>query len=274
VTASKELDSANIIISTRSSISPEWQPWSLSQNYWFYERLLKYWKPSFLSPTTIVWRKNERPSPFLNVGCTILKNDNSSLVLQAKNPGFYEIEMLYHIEGSGRFIAMVRNNISFGADASGYVSINPKESGIKFPMYTDDTGSISLDVKIIGGKANIDIKSCVAHQMLINDIEILRLPVASDDGFYLTDNNWIRGIARRWAGFIIPNTQKNTDQYLVGRMVKFADGEIREIAGAAPNGLYLQIYLKGDPLPVKVGLPSSFVVVSNAEKNITLEGKN
>lgn len=274
VTATKALQSADIIISTRSSTSPEWQPWSLSQNYWFYEGLLRDWTPSFMSPTTIVWRKSEHSRLFKNVDCTVANNGSRSLSIASQKPGFYEIDMQYSASRSGRFITMIRNNISFGADAGGYISINPKATKVKFPAYIEGAGPVVLDVKVIGNDNYFfDIKSCAVKQIPTTDGEILRVHEAYDDSFFLTDNNWVHGIARHWAGFFVPNTQKFTDQYKTGRLVKFANGESREVIRTVPNGLYLQIYLRGDPLtPEQVGLPTKFVVMDMAGHN-SKEGK-
>ena len=82
-----------------------------------------------------------------------------------------------------------------------------------------------------------------------------------DDEFFLTDSQWVRGIARRWAGFFVPSTTKFVNEYKVGRLVILADGEIREIKRAEVLGGYLNIYLSGELLnPEKVGLPSKFFV--------------
>jgi len=103
--------------------------------------------------------------------------------------------------------------------------------------------------------------------------EVLRTPEEVDGSFYLTDTSWSHGIARRWAGFFVPNAQKFADEYKAGRLVKFANGETREIIRADPSGLYLNIYLNGYPLnPEKVGLPTKFVVMDKAGYNLK-EGK-
>ena len=97
---------------------------------------------------------------------------------------------------------------------------------------------------------------------------VLETPEVVDGSFFLTDNNWLHGIARKWAGFFVPNTQKFVYEYKVGRLVKFADGESREITRTEPSGLYFNIYLNGDLLdPEKVGLPTKFVVMDKAGRN-------
>lgn len=263
--AAKHLQGADIIISTRNVTSPVWQPWNLSQNYWFYEYLLKDWVPSALSPTTIVWRKGGYSHLLESADCNSHKNGSQSLVLQAKEPGFYEVDMQYSFSGSGRFLVMVQNNISFGASAGGYVSINPKSTRVKFPIYIEKGGDVILDVEIIGGvDFDFYIKSCSTKYMPLIDDEVLRVPLIFRDDFFLTDGNWLRGVARHWAGFVVPNTKRFADRYKVGRFIQFAGGEVREVTRTHPSGLYLNIYLNGDPLNAeKVGLPNKFVVVDN-----------
>ena len=272
-TATKDLQGADVIISTRYSTSPMWQPWLLSQNYWFYENLLRDWTPSTLSPTTIVWRKNEHSRQFKDVDCTV-GTMAQSLILRTQEPGFYEIDMRYSFYGSGRHLMMVANNISFGADANGYVSVDPKAARVKFPVYIDKAGDAILETKVIGNaNYNFDIKSCAARLIPAVSEEVLRVPGSFDDSFFLTDNNWIHGIARSWTGFFVPNTQKFADEYKVGRFVKFADGQSREIIRSDAGGVYLNIYLNGEPLdPEIVGLPTKFIVMDKAGRN-PKEGK-
>ena len=65
----------------------------------------------------------------------------------------------------------------------------------------------------------------------------IRKDILSDDRFFITDNNWIHGIARRWTGFFVLNTQKFIDEYKPGKIVQFVNGESREIIQADPSGL-------------------------------------
>lgn len=276
--AAKGLQRADIIISTRSSISPEWQPWNLSQNYWFYENLLSDWVAYRVSPTTIVWKKHKREQLrlFKAVDCTVVSiNGLPSLILTVADTGFYEIDMQYKFFGNGRFLTMIRNNISFGGDANGYVSIDPKATSVKFPVYFEKAGAVTLDTKIVGNiDFNFDIKSCAAKHIPIMGNDILRIPGTFDDSFFLTDSNWLHGIARRWAGFFVPNTTNFAEKYKKGRFVKFIDGESREIMLADPSGLYLNIYLSGEPLdPEKVGLPTQHIVIDKVDHNPKEGGK-
>lgn len=62
----------------------------------------------------------------------------------------------------------------------------------------------------------------------------------------LTDGNWTKGIAKRWAGFFVPNTEANRNAFAVGRSVKFANGDIRQIGYVVENKAYFNIYCSGD----------------------------
>ena len=84
---------------------------------------------------------------------------------------------------------------------------------------------------------------------------------SGNEDFFLTDANWVHGVARRWAGFFVPNTGQSAERYKPGRSVKFADGEVRKIVRVEPSGQYLNIYVEGEPLdPAKAGVPSGYSI--------------
>jgi len=259
--ATGALKDAEIIISTRNSTSPEWQPWNLSQNFWFYDELLKNWTPQELSPTTIVWHKNKTTHLHKSIECHP-GNDKKSISLNIAEPGFYRVELDYGFSGRGRHLLLVKNNLSFGADAGGYVSINPGGEKALFPVYISQRGPASLDIKVVGNEQyDFKIISCASNQISFVDGEVLHVPGSINDSFFLTDNNWSRGVARNWAGFFVPNTEKSSREYRPGRFVKFVNGDLRKVIRTEPAGLYLNIFLEGNPLnPEKAGLPSSYSV--------------
>lgn len=85
------------------------------------------------------------------------------------------------------------------------------------------------------------------------------LPVPDD--FFLTDVNWDRGVARRWAGFFLPKRERYSNDFRPGRLVKFADGQVRRIVRAETSGPYLNVFVEGSPLIAdKAGLPSVYTV--------------
>lgn len=164
---------ADLIVTTRFATSPTWQPWNLSQNFWFYEDLLSNWAPDFVSPTTIVWRKTDKSREYENVNCQV-SNDGSSFSLDSEDIGFYKVTLNYSLTGAGRYLLMVQNNISFGADADGYVSLPPESSTATIPtLITKDSGNV-FKAKIVGSD-NIDLKmkSCSAKKIAYSNEEVL-----------------------------------------------------------------------------------------------------
>jgi len=104
--------------------------------------------------------------------------------------------------------------------------------------------------------------------IIMNDELVLQAIESVDDSFFLTDENWVRGVNRRWAGFLLPNNSKFLDEYKVGKLVKFANGESREITQVTPAGRYLNVYLNGESLdPEVVGLPTKFIVMDKPGRN-------
>jgi hypothetical protein len=263
--AIEKLQSAKVIITTRYSAAPEWQPWNLSQNFWLYDELLTNWTPYALSPTTIVWRKNDRGRLHKSVE-TNLGNNGYSVIIKADKPGFYRMEVEYSFRGRGlrRHLLMVRNNLSFGADAGGYVSIDPSGEKVIFPAYIANAGPTKLNFKVLGGgQYDLKIKSALASRILFVNEHVLNAPGLVSESFFLTDNNWLRGIARNWAGFFLPNTSDFARDFQPGRYVLLGDGSVRKIIRVEFNGPYLNIFLEGEPLDAdKVGLPSHFRIIA------------
>ncbi|MFK4132226.1 hypothetical protein ACI2KR_08025 [Pseudomonas luteola] len=80
--------------------------------------------------------------------------------------------------------------------------------------------------------------------------------------YNLTDGNWVNGVARRWAGFFVANTEANRAAYTVGRYVKYANGQVEKIGSANQNGKYLNLYTSGSALDgTVVGYPHKITIV-------------
>ncbi|MBD1945546.1 hypothetical protein H6F50_24885 [Coleofasciculus sp. FACHB-712] len=89
---------------------------------------------------------------------------------------------------------------------------------------------------------------------------------SSEADFYLSDQNWERGIARNFAGFFVPNRKDTVQQFIPGRLVVFKNGETRKILSISPSGIYLNVVVDGKVLsPDQVGLPSEFTVIDIAK---------
>lgn len=252
------LKQADLIITTRYSTSPEWQPWNLSQNFWFYDELISKWEPVFTSPTTVVWKRAHDRSAFVGVACHV-SADKNSFTLPQSAPGFYRITLGYSSVGGGRHLLMVTNNISYGADAGGFLSLMPGTHIATFPVLLSPEEINVFNLKVIG-EAHAEISSCTADRILYENDELLRVRKPSD--FFLTDGNWINGIARHWAGFFTHNTEVNRANFKVGNTVIFSNGDKRSVVSATENGPYLNIWVDGEILtPEDVGPPSKYKVL-------------
>jgi hypothetical protein len=85
---------------------------------------------------------------------------------------------------------------------------------------------------------------------------------SADDGFHVTDANWNRGVARKWAGFYVEGGSK---EYEAGRLVTFRNGETRSIVRTQENGKYLNVFVAGNPLDPSVhGTPTDYKVADAA----------
>ena len=258
--ARESMQHADIVISTKYSNSPPYQPWNLSQSYWFYENLLKEWSVFQESPTTVVWHRDKNPRPVVAVNCTVNAN-SQSLDVQVAKAGFYEIGMLYKLEGSGRAISMIKNNISYGDDANGYVSINPKGTYVKFPAYLT-VGQGNLDTIIMGNKGvKFNISACTANHLSFRNEHVLDVKGPVD--FYITDGNWTRGISLVFPGFFVPNLPIYSEEYIPEKIVRLINGEERTILRSVPMGGYLHVIVSGGLLDAsKVGVPNQFIVLN------------
>lgn len=259
--AREGLAKADIVISTRYATSPEWQPWNVSQNFWFYDELLTKWAPDFISPTSVVWKKMTHPREFTNVVCRV-SPEKDKIILEPAQVGYYRVALDYRFAGSKRHLLMVRNNISSGLDAGGYVSLPPDGKRAVIPVLIDQESDNIFDSKVVGAGADrLVIESCQAQKISFRHNDVLYSP--SPEDFYLTDANWVRGIGRRHAGFFVPARAPFLDQYKPGRQVRMKNGDIRTITELSIYAQYLNVNVDGPLLePEQVGLPSEFQVLA------------
>ena len=173
--AQSALADADLIITTRYATSPEWQPWNLSQNFWFYDDLLSNWAPDFISPTTVVWKKTVQSREHENVKCQV-STGGDSFTIDSKDVGFFKVTLNYASSGAGRYLLMVQNNISYGSDADGYVSLPPGGSEVTIPiLVTNESGNI-FNAKIVGSKSiDLKITYCSAQKIAYSNDEILHV---------------------------------------------------------------------------------------------------
>lgn len=178
-TAKAKLAGADVIVSTRYITSDEWQPWSVSQNFWFYEELLANWEPTLKSPSSIVWRRIDKPRSFSSVGCQVGAGAKDFTVGTGEE-GFYAVTLNYTTVGSGRHLLMVRNNISYGADAGGYMSIPPGGASATIPVLVTKQDGSTFESKVVGSeKVHLKISSCTAKKIDFKDDDVLKKGVPS-----------------------------------------------------------------------------------------------
>lgn len=84
----------------------------------------------------------------------------------------------------------------------------------------------------------------------------------SDCASNLSDQNWVKGVARDWAAaFFVANSDSARSRFTVGKKIKFADGTTQAITKTEENGHSLIVFLDGDPLDGDVvGYPHKFSV--------------
>jgi hypothetical protein len=174
--ASKQMSRAGTIISTRNSLSHDWQAWSLSQNYWFYTELLHKFTPISTSPNTIIWKRNKDIANTEISSCQTNNNDQPSITIINNRNGFYEITMNYRFSSRGRYLTMIKNNISYAANADGYVSFDPDGQTVTFPAYLKEN-SVPLEVSLKGtADRKFSITSCSARFITADDSEATKIP--------------------------------------------------------------------------------------------------
>lgn len=260
VVATQAMQQADAIVSTRHATSSVWQPWSLSQNYWFHQELLDHWMPERLTPTTIVWRRRDRRLPPEPVRCAPASSGAPGVIVQIDVPGLHELRVRYRLGGGGRALLLVQNRLSTATD--GWVSVDPRAGRAVLPMAATTVGRLTLPLRLLGRPtAALQVLGCEARRMPPAIDEAVRLPAEGDDPFYLSDQNWDRGVARHWPGFFVPNTPAYATRFSVGREVVFANGEQRRIERTVAHGAYLHVVVDGGPLRAsETGVPSRFSV--------------
>lgn len=272
--AKNELSHADIIISTRYSTSPQWQPWSVSHNYWFYDELFTKWMPYFISPTTIVWKKSElkelinkkKASCFIN-------EDNQTLTLIHTKAGFYKVEIKYNLVANDRTLLFVKNNMVFLiGDIFGYVSINPSDTKAVFPAYSNGDQTVILDTKILGGKHyNFKIDSCEISELPEIHNDVMHVPSPFKDFIYLNDESWKNGISLKWPGFIVPNYEDYFKIYKIGKFINLPDNSTRKIINIARMDSYIFVFTDGDLIdPKLINSPLDLVPFGKEESKFQL----
>nr|VFK11739.1 MAG: hypothetical protein BECKLPF1236B_GA0070989_10247 [Candidatus Kentron sp. LPFa] len=282
--ATQTVDDADLVITTRYRLSRDWQPWNLSQNYWFYDELFKKWEVVGYSPTTVIWSKTDNHREFDPIPCTV-DAVAKTIRLNVLRSGFYRVVLDYELSTKKRRLLMFQNNISFAPDAKGYISVDPAGSSVIYPVYISSLNSSELNTKVVGGtQEELLLHRCEASSIPNISSEVLHVPgtIVNDFFWYYQsdvylvrgqdapvqffgtdDSSWINGIGRNHAGFFLPNTREVNQGFVKGRIVKMQDGTMRRITDIVKGGNYYSVFLDGQPLDAKsVGLPSTFTLVT------------
>ncbi len=280
-----KIGGADYAITTRYDSSPVWQPWSISQNYWFYREVFQDFSPVAYSPAVVVWERRRSGRKFPDIGCSVAA-DGRNISIRSIVEGIYEVTLRYSAPGSGRRIVMLQNNLSFGAGAGGFVSLNPKNTAAILPVLLKPSDGGQFMLKTFGRSgAEARIEACSARKIELLDIpekfhsmlfgfvprntpainSSLNSP-PSTSPFNLTDSNWTNGVATARSGMFVSNSEANRSAFRAGVKIKFANGEVRQISRVIINDIYLNMYFDGEPLDGHlVGYPRTFSILHQAE---------
>lgn len=84
--------------------------------------------------------------------------------------------------------------------------------------------------------------------------------------YYISDNNWTKGISKHWTGFYDLNTKISSELYKKDETIKIAENDYRKIEKVEEYGEYIWIYLSGDLLnPHELKYPVDFKLINIEE---------
>ena len=260
-----------LVITTPRSASPEWQPWNVSFNWWFYQPLLQNYRPTKTSPTTLVWEKTRTSQATIwpEANCKVAASAASpGFIVSAPSEGYYEVTLDYQFDRlSSTSLLLVRNDLNYAAGGGGYISLDPRASASTFPVAIFQPGESIFDFRLVTAKddfSRLRIHRCAAKKILFEDKEVLpdirsiRVPTNPQN---ITDNHFDRGIGRYTAAIIVENGVDARARLLPGVVVKFIDGTSKMILSQFANDENLTIRFLGPTLDAdKVGFPRPFEI--------------
>jgi hypothetical protein len=165
------------------------------------------------------------------------------------------------------FLQFMLPTLGIVADSYSYWELQPGE---KFSNRPEDVEKNAWAIRVPPKQSKIEVMDKLKPNLVLLEVverniltlADLHLPdsaIISDDEnalFYLTDENWVNGIARHWPGFFVPNNPEMIKQYAVGKIIRFADGQERQIVSIEQHEQYLYVFIAGDLLNgEKVGYP-------------------
>lgn len=151
---------------------------------------------------------------------------------------------------------MVENHkfgeIVASTDSWGFVA----EPLLKEMLYLPPTFPITEVSRVLLAQEKQQLGPYAPQLVALNQQYALASPASFSDG------NWERGIAKMWAGFIVLNLPANRSRLIEGKKIRFINGETRTISKRNESGMYLNIYLAGQPLDgLQIGFPNKFEVM-------------
>jgi hypothetical protein len=153
-----------VVVLTNPHFS-SWQSWSFSQNWWFYENILKNYQPLWRLPSVVIYRRS--PLRDANVltskyraNCGVVDN---SVVIGDGPKGLYSIDLEY-LPVQGRGLILIQNHISIPNDSPGYVSIDPSSGAARVPVVKLSPFPVRYNVILRGFHASqLQLKGCKAN---------------------------------------------------------------------------------------------------------------
>lgn len=164
--ASKVFSQADTIVTTRSSYSSIWQPWLVSENYWFYSPLFHEFEVVGMGPHTVIWRRGAR-QVFEPMDCQPAEQ-GAGIVINVTKLGYAEIEVAYRADAEPkRKLVMLRNNINNVGGMRGYFSIDPSKMTLVFPAFFKETGPQALDFRVVPKRSTalVHVAACQARRI-------------------------------------------------------------------------------------------------------------
>lgn len=83
-----------------------------------------------------------------------------------------------------------------------------------------------------------------------------------NSAYNLTDTNWLNGVGRSSPSFFVPANKNNLSSFLVGKHIKFSNGDVRLIIDIKTSREFINVYLDGPMLDGnRIGYPNRLEIV-------------
>lgn len=273
------------MITTAPSYS-DWQNWNLHQNWWFYKPLLLTYSPWYIGRTLVLWKKRSTP---LSPGaiaeggggekCSIT-NFGSSAEIEAfglKPFSVYDATLSVDAKRNGSFLFRQRLLVVVSTPSrlnhlKGMYSLPPYAVRVNIPVITNRNGGSLQRIEVQpNGQATVVIRDC-----RLSGISRLNASFFDLEGFgasvivahNLTDENWVNGIGRRWAGFLVENNSENRGLLEGVDAIGFPKSGEREVKRIEDRGRWINVYVEGMLLdPEQDGFPHQALILRGPDRD-------